>query len=320
MVALAAKKKDSFRLSVRVVAASIPALAKPGFWSRQRPRLEVALNKVTKETELADFAEGGAAEDGAACGGECPWRFGDTLTFIVGLKDVIGPGLKLHLTAHSDVTLGPLQLQLSQVAEVGEARVDLRSRALPGCVPARRRQGGAESWDSPVLLIPLNHVRGGLVGEGQELGNAVAHVALAFSADTDPDRVLEAADAETRTVADVLQGHADKMKSWFQKPMALGRVLGAADPGPQAAASPRAPGTAQASPRTCGDALRTLSPRGCERAACRAGARRSALSMPGGPLPDPEEAPERWVSRRGRGGRIYWHHLGLGPAPWEEQL
>merc|ERR1719203_824691 len=51
----------SFRLSVHVVAASIPALSSPGYWSRQRPRLEVALNKVQKETELADFAD----DDGA---------------------------------------------------------------------------------------------------------------------------------------------------------------------------------------------------------------------------------------------------------------
>uniref|UniRef100_A0A6T1E6K8 WW domain-containing protein n=1 Tax=Alexandrium monilatum TaxID=311494 RepID=A0A6T1E6K8_9DINO len=315
------KNGDSFRLSVRVVAASIPALPKPGYWSRQRPRLEVALDKVKKETELADYSEGSAAEGGGACACECPWRFGDTLTFIVNLKDVLGPGFKLRLTAISDVFLGPVQLQLSQVAEVGEARVDLRTRALPGCVPARRRPGRAESWDSPVLLIPLAHVRGGLVCQDQELGNAVAHVALAFSADADPDCIIEAAEAETRSVADVLQGHADSMKRWLQKPMELGRVL--RSPGRQSDASPRDSEVSQvrtpSSPSTC-DALRTLSPRGCERAACRANSRNGNIPVLEGPLLDPEQSPDGWISRKGRDGRVFWHHRQLGPAPWEEAL
>lgn len=318
----AGKNGDSFRLSVRIVAASVPAVAQPGFWSRQRPRLEVTLDKAKKETEFADYEQGSTAEGGGACAHECPWRFGETLTFIATLKDVLGPGLKLRLTAHSDVTLGPVQLQLSQVAEVGEARVDLRSRALPGCVPSRRKPGGAESWDSPVLLIPLAHVRGGLVGEGQELGNAVAHIALAFSTDADPDDILEAAEAETRTVADVLQGHADSMKRWLQKPMELGRALGAAGPGGRAPVSheDEVHEIMQVSTPQRRDAMRTLSPRGCERAARRAGDRRGEMHAPRGPIPDPDEAPDGWISRKGRDGRIFWHHRQLGPAPWEEEL
>ena len=34
-------------------------------------------------------------------------------------------------------------------------------------------------------------------------------------------------------------------------------------------------------------------------------------------LPPPEQAPEGWICRRGPGGRMFWHHKALGPAPWE---
>ena len=35
-------------------------------------------------------------------------------------------------------------------------------------------------------------------------------------------------------------------------------------------------------------------------------------------LPPPEQAPDGWISRRGPGGRVFWHHKALGPAPWED--
>ena len=38
---------------------------------------------------------------------ECPWRFGDTLTFTARLSDVLGPGLTLRLRAKKDFHLGP---------------------------------------------------------------------------------------------------------------------------------------------------------------------------------------------------------------------
>merc|ERR1712205_9233 len=29
--------------------------------------------------------------------------------------------------------------------------------------------------------------------------------------------------------------------------------------------------------------------------------------------------PEGWISRQGPDGRLYWHQLALGPAPWDEK-
>lgn len=37
-------------------------------------------------------------------------------------------------------------------------------------------------------------------------------------------------------------------------------------------------------------------------------------------LPPPEQSPDGWISRKGPGGRIFWHHKALGPAPWEQQV
>jgi hypothetical protein len=38
------------------------------------------------------------------------------------------------------------------------------------------------------------------------------------------------------------------------------------------------------------------------------------------PLSSPDKAPQGWICRRGPNGRVYWHHLALGPAPWEEEI
>merc|ERR1712100_848602 len=33
----------------------------------------------------------------------------------------------------------------------------------------------------------------------------------------------------------------------------------------------------------------------------------------------PDEDPSAWVSKEGPGGRLFWHHLALGPPPWERE-
>lgn len=42
----------------------------------------------------------------------------------------------------------------------------------------------------------------------------------------------------------------------------------------------------------------------------------------GGPAPfkSPDLVPDGWVCRDGPGGRKFWHHLALGPPPWERPL
>ncbi|CAK0848908.1 unnamed protein product, partial [Prorocentrum cordatum] len=177
--------EPSFRVSVRVVAASIPGLAAPGVLSH-RPFLEASLGESRKATEFADFAR----EPEGAAWRECPWRFSDTLTFRARAADVAGPGVKISLKARRDVVLGPVQLEM-QSADIGEGVVDLRGQALPAC-------GWGEAtcpseWASPVLLVPLVHVRGGICGAEAGLGEKVAHLAVVVSVDADPEEVLLAA-------------------------------------------------------------------------------------------------------------------------------
>eukprot|EP00439_Symbiodinium_sp_Y106_P055026 s1815_g7.t1 len=100
----ASEEGVTFRLSVRVVAAAVPALGKPGWMSSQRPRLEVSVGDTHKETELGDYEEGNSRGSCDGASKDCPWRFGDTLTFKLNLQDVLGPGLKLKLRAVSDIT------------------------------------------------------------------------------------------------------------------------------------------------------------------------------------------------------------------------
>lgn len=40
----------------------------------------------------------------------------------------------------------------------------------------------------------------------------------------------------------------------------------------------------------------------------------------GRPLPGPEEMPHTWVSHTTKDGRVFWHNMALGPAPWETEL
>lgn len=214
------------------------------------------------------------------------------------MKEVLGPGLRLKLHARSDLHFGPVQVQMSRVDEVGEASVDLRKRVLPGCVPAR-----SGSWESPVLLIPLAHVRGGIVNDDQALGQAVAHVAVSFVIDMEPESISAAAEDETRTVSDVLASKADGLMRWLNLPEESFGQLGS--PVNQEKIGP-APGSA----------FKTLTPYEAVAASSRVAKR--VAPDPGIALPDPEFDPEGWISRKGPNGRYHWHHRSLGPAPWED--
>lgn len=217
----------SFKLSIRVVAASVPALSEPGFWSLQRPRLEVTVGDARKQSELADFMvdQPSGPKVAGAFSEECPWRFGDILTFAInGPEDVLKvPGLHLCLRAQSDVVVGPVQLEFAHVPDLGEAAVDIRSRVLPACVRSKQLHGGIETWESPVLVFPLAHMRGGIVDVGSDLGQAVAHVALVFSLDVDPDVVLaQLSSSEAWPVTEVLASRADHVMKWLDAPIDWG--------------------------------------------------------------------------------------------------
>jgi hypothetical protein len=365
-----------FKLSVRIVSASVPALGQPGGWSRQRPRLEVHLRDTQKETEFADYA----GDDNTGGLDNCPWRFGETLTFVCRQADVLSPGLHINLRAHSDFQLGPVQFQFASTTDLGEASLDIRRRALPACIGHQHSKHG--SWESPILVIPLSHVKDGRCSADHCIGEAVAHVTLAFSVDTDPEAILAALDMETRGVADVL-GASDVI-NWMENPWEAAWLNPGAEAGHELVRRVRGPArhTPPLADGNCnpdnfntyhkqdlmGDLApdgwisyvapngrkfwhhKTLGPAPWE---CKAGSHSSKSAAPPAPVhcghaspsktkkgqhkrgsPNgqrrtwsreailtivngPDQEPTDWVSHQGPDGRIFWHHVALGPAPWD---
>ncbi|CAE7645415.1 ilvE [Symbiodinium sp. CCMP2592] len=96
---------------------------------------------------------------------ECNWRFGDVMTFLVTVDDVLRDGgLRFRLLSKTDFRFGPLQMELAQTVELGiEGALDLRDALLkccqPGVPPGSPFRPFAEPttrcWDSPVLQIDL---------------------------------------------------------------------------------------------------------------------------------------------------------------------
>lgn len=283
-----AKKDDlSFKLSVRVISAKVPALKEPGAWSRQRPRVEIVLGETQKETELADYSADDITMNNSR---ECPWRFGETLTFVCGSAEALSPGLHVRLRAHSDFQLGPVQFQFASVSELGEASVDIRRRALPSCIGHRHGKDG--KWESPVLVVPMSHVKGGKCSADHGIGEAVAHVTLGFSVDTDPEAILAALDAENQTVAEALG--VNEVINWMEKPLDLAWL------GPVGQASDN---------NGCnvdGYDYNSFN-RDCRKDGCD-----DAFGTIMGDL-----APDGWMHHTAPNGRKFWHHRDLGPAPWE---
>lgn len=308
---------DTFRLCVQVLSASIPGLADPGFLTRERPRLEVVLGGVRKQTEFGDLKNAGGstarssssasfgrmetsfgrmeAELNGCVEGDASafrWRFGDTITFTASLADVLGPGLQLWLRTESDIRFGPIQVNLAQVRDIGMCNVDLRRLVLPACA-LRSHQDNVENqipdhWDTPMLMFSLTHV----IGSGsdvQALGQAAGCVALVFGIDTDPNRLLRAADEATRPLVDRV---AAPLKQWIQKPVRW------------VAAATTAAG--------CHDCIKAAKNH-AEDFSSGVGI---AINSPD--VLSPDMAPDGWVSHAGPNGRRFWHHLSLGPPPWEQ--
>ncbi|CAJ1429372.1 unnamed protein product [Effrenium voratum] len=162
--------------------------------------------------------------------------------------------------------MGPVQLQMSHAQDVGEACLDLRRRA----------------WESPVLLVPLSHVRGGVLDANSALGQAVATVALAFVLDTDPESILAEAEAQTQSISEALANRAGGlMRQVYDIPTPLGwfnmKELASED------------GTAQ-DPEMQG--LRTLTPGEAQDASRRAKERSTEVPQLDRPLLSPDLSPE----------------------------
>lgn len=310
----------TFKLSVRVIAASVPGLADAGLLTRERPRVSVVLGGVRKETELGDYhGDGGTFEDEAAGDGlHCPWRFGETLTFATSLNDILlGQGVQLWLRSHSDLRLGPFQINLARTRDVGVCTVDLRNRILPECV--YRKSLGLETtsrgdsssrpseWETPVLHLALTHVGGssGSSSSGLVLGQAAGHIALAFSVNTNPKVLLQAAEDATRPLVDRV---ATPLKELIAEPV---RWVVAASQAAGCTSDPNCGGMRVGRQFRAG---RQFSD-GCYGYGGVSPSRRprdAALALYG-----PDLAPEGWISHRGPNGREFWHHKSLGPPPWE---
>lgn len=168
--------------------------------------------------------ENAVSDDGVSVAG--PWRFGDTLTFSAKMCDVLSGGVRLRLSAHSDVVLGPMQLELPQDDEVGEAVIDLRRRVLPACAPGRSRATAYgeedchrvyDAWDTPVVVVPLSCVNDN-PHSGIEV-SVVARVALSFSVSADPEALLREADDTEQPFSHRVERMIEDFSRWMQAPV-----------------------------------------------------------------------------------------------------
>eukprot|EP00439_Symbiodinium_sp_Y106_P022870 s7308_g2.t2 len=278
------------KLFVRVLSASLPGLPEPGVLSRSRPYLEVSLGSVQKDTEPADFSPSSSSSKEEI---ESPWRFDEMLTFTVKVEDLLGPGLKLRLRVLNETQLGPFQFQ-GRPADVGEATLELQRRILPSCLQQPLESDKRRCvWTSPLMPVPLAHMRGGILGAECKLGQAVAHVTLRFTVDTDPDYLLDLVRPQTLNLEQKLRDSADEMSRWIES-------------------LPAPPSCC------CQPSFDQVDPLDVDAVVGRAALRAWTVADVQKPLPAPDLSPENWVSTVGPNGRRYWHNLALGPAPWEE--
>jgi hypothetical protein len=217
----AVDENTTFKLTVRLLSASIPGLAGADrLLSRERPRIEVVLGNARKETELGVHRGRGAAAD------DLPWSFDESLTFTASMADILGPGLQVWLRTDSNWQLGPLQLNFATSADIGVASLDLRGKVLPELL--RQEPLGAASevrswWEAPVMTLPLtcvsvNNARPDMCA----LGEAAGHVALVCGISMDPQLLSEAVDVATMPLLDRVAGPVAENIAWVQENIAIG--------------------------------------------------------------------------------------------------
>lgn len=302
---------ETFKLTVRIIAASIPGLDSSGLLTRERPRISAVLGDARKETEFGDSEQDilvnhpeGNSQDPI----QCPWHFGEELTFAATIGDILGQGVQIWVRSYSDFRIGPFQVNLARTRDVGVCTVDLKNCILPECAQARRGDSTTSSsrmgsqgegshhlpiWESPLLTFPLTHV-GGSSGSSFIIGQAAGHVLATFSVNADPKALLQAASDYTRPLADRL---TDPFKQLIREPVRW--VVAAAE-------------GCHTDP-ICGVAgSKSISPQPSFQY------QRPPFEPVSGSGPVVSDlAPEGWVSYRGPNGREFWHHLSLGPPPWD---
>lgn len=223
----------SFKLTVHVHAATVPSVGKPGPFHCHLPRLEFILGDgVQKSTDDGEYT--GEMIPDRACDvlnasrpeirkkasrfrflsglrttsdvqGDFPWRFGDSITFTVHVADIVSAGLKCNMNMHSQLLIGPLQIQL-QNEIIGGFVLDIRRTVLPACAyrPAVTNDG-TTIWQTPVDLVPLTRM-----DSDQHSGLrlvVVGQVALSFSVNVDPNILMQEASEAARPLAERMLGH-----------------------------------------------------------------------------------------------------------------
>lgn len=278
----------NFQLLVQVFAASIGTL-QPGSWNSKRPRLEAELGGLVEETECADW------DDEASCmkesgqsgwipgGHECPWRFNAVMLFTTSVEELqASSSLNFRVRVQNDISLGLVTVKLPADV-VGMATADLLRHVLPICSPFSSEDWFR--WGSSVQMVSLRD------SEGSDMGQ----VAVSFAVDADPKELLFAARARPR-----LRKPAEPV-SWFQglEPMRWFQRFDCC--------------TSATKRQLCSQECQE-----CDQD------RDASLTLPTlmkrlepPSLPPPEQCTDGWICRKGPGGRVFWHHKALGPAPWE---
>lgn len=277
-----------FILEVTALAAFAPSLSE-----QRRLRLEVALAGAWQETEAAVWNPTNGPELCASHllpgGQECPWRFGGApLSFTASMDDLDAKtALDFRLTAQSDLVLGPITLPLPHRDLIGVAAANLHRHVLPICVPSKQIRDGMRLFQSAVQIVSLRSPdsRGG--------NESVGAIAVSFSLDADPKEILSAV-AATSALRRRCHVDADKDDFWLNccSTDARERYL-------------------QDTSCACNLPMSAM----LERSGLDNGFNPPRPGPP--PLASPEVSSEGWVCKHGPGGRVFWHHLELGPPPWE---
>lgn len=349
-----AKNADNvFRLTVRVLAAAVPTLDAPGVFQRERPCLEVTLGDAAKKTELAKYVAGADPVAGAA-GLACPWRFDDSFAFALTARDILGPGLRFKLLGYCEVTLGLFEIEMAGAKEFGEVSIDMRRRVLPACIVEKCLDpdgadhfdgaAGHRLWETPVLVIPL--LAEATTGSS---GAATATITVTFSVNTDPVALLRQADFVENPIAPLSPLFEQGGECFVRARRAINDAASGCgcssdrcrrgEPGAQqltvrghqpAIGTPRADLAASAiitTPAAAAVVQTTPAELKSPRSMMHFGAAvplattsQSLVTTDGvAPIGFEEEAEDGWVSQVSPSGRTMWHHLSLGPPPWQAQ-
>ncbi|CAK9016352.1 Branched-chain-amino-acid aminotransferase [Durusdinium trenchii] len=186
------QEEEGCRLFLHVHGARVPT-SEPGIWS-QRPQLVVRLADCEKHTEPAVFApKAGEAH--------CNWHFGDTLTFVLRARDLMGAGLHVHLQGKRDFRFGLFQVDLSQSSDLGDGLLDLR-QLLHRCQASNDAR-----WESPIVEIPLLHFRAATAQE------AAPSVFVQVSLNGDPNALLKQVEMAEKPVVERMEASGTEPES-----------------------------------------------------------------------------------------------------------